>query len=260
MYLNELYDKVKEIFQDYYEIEVKKKDEDRIRISIKKEDIEVAVLFKISNNFNIIEAKTVYNNIVIPELPCWFKNKQIELMDLITKYKKDFKMHVCIKESELEFFKKLKEYKPIFIGDGIERIEDTQEFKDKHKHQPNTNNVKPNHYKLNIKGQDIEVMDIIDAVVKDMDGRKGYIVGNILKYVCRAEKKNRLEDYKKARTYLDMLIGGSDTTNEIPQELENERFFNSGTFRENNIVRAEKVIKDKLKKNIDDLKPLTRGR
>ncbi|MCI7187196.1 MAG: DUF3310 domain-containing protein [Fusobacterium mortiferum] len=91
-----------------------------------------------------------------------------------------------------------------------ERIEDTQEFKDKHKHNATVeeNNIKPNHYKLNIKGQNIEVMDIIDAVVKDMDGRKGYIVGNILKYVCRAEKKNGLEDYKKARTYLDMLIGG----------------------------------------------------
>lgn len=90
------------------------------------------------------------------------------------------------------------------------RIEDTQEFKDKRKHNSTVeeNNIKPNHYKLNIKGQDIEVMDIIDAVVKDMDGRKGYIVGNILKYVCRAEKKNGLEDYKKARTYLDMLIEG----------------------------------------------------
>ena len=95
-------------------------------------------------------------------------------------------------------------------SETTERIEDTQEFKDKHKHNATVeeSNIKPNHYKLNIKGQDIEVMDIIDAVVKDMDGRKGYIVGNILKYVCRAEKKNGLEDYKKARTYLDMLIEG----------------------------------------------------
>lgn len=99
-----------------------------------------------------------------------------------------------------------KEFIKLFKNDSEKKIEDTQEFKDKHKHQSDTNNIKPNHYKLNIKGQDIEVMDIIDAVVKEMDGRKGYIVGNILKYVCRAEKKNGLEDYKKARTYLDMLI------------------------------------------------------
>lgn len=95
-------------------------------------------------------------------------------------------------------------------SETTERTEDTQEFKDKHKHNATVeeSNIKPNHYKLNIKGQDVEVMDIIDAVVKDMDGRKGYVVGNILKYVCRAEKKNGLEDYKKARTYLDMLIEG----------------------------------------------------
>lgn len=129
-------------------------------------------------------------------------------------------------ESAKEF---IKLFEKDFQPKVTERIEDTQEFKDKHKHQPNleaaidstteflremreqpTDNIKPNHYKLNIKGQDVEVMDIIDAVVKDMDGRKGYIVGNILKYVCRAEKKNGLEDYKKARTYLDMLIGGKD--------------------------------------------------
>lgn len=106
-----------------------------------------------------------------------------------------------------KLYNEIKECKPVFIGNEVERIEDAQEFKEKHKHQSDTNNIKPNHYKLNIKGQDVEVMDIIDAVVKEMDGRKGYIVGNILKYVCRAEKKNGLEDYKKARTYLDMLLG-----------------------------------------------------
>lgn len=110
-------------------------------------------------------------------------------------------------ESAKEFIRLFeKDFKPKAAG----IIKYTQEFKDKHKHNATVeeNNIKPNHYKLNIKGQDIEVMDIIDAVVKDVDGRKGYIVGNILKYVCRAEKKNGLEDYKKARTYLDMLIEG----------------------------------------------------
>lgn len=175
--------------------------------------------------------------------------------ELSSKNSKDQKLV----ESAKEF---IRLFEKDFQPKVTERIEDTQEFKDKHKHNATVeeSNIKPNHYKLNIKGQDIEVMDIIDAVVKDMDGRKGYIVGNILKYVCRAEKKNGLEDYKKARTYLDMLISNSNTTNEIPQELENERFFNSGAFRESNIIRAEKVIKEKLKKNIDDLKPLTRVR
>lgn len=230
MYLNELHDKIKEIFQDYYEIEVKKKDEDRIRISVKKENIEVFVLFKISNNFNLIGAKTVYNNTAIPELPCWFKNKQIELMDLITEFKKVFKVK-HIKECEtfpseydselIDFIQNLKDRRPqleekdwnkIIGGKSVERIEDTQEFKDKHKHNATVeeSNIKPNHYKLNIKGQEFEVMDVVDAVVEGMEAKKACRIMNILKYVCRAEKKNGLEDYKKARTYLDMLIGGKD--------------------------------------------------
>ena len=39
-----------------------------------------------------------------------------------------------------------------------------------------------------------------------MKNRLGFIVGNIIKYVCRAEHKNGLEDLYKARHYLDILI------------------------------------------------------
>lgn len=34
----------------------------------------------------------------------------------------------------------------------------------------------------------------------------GYIVGNIIKYVCRYKFKNGVEDLRKARHYIDMLI------------------------------------------------------
>ena len=34
----------------------------------------------------------------------------------------------------------------------------------------------------------------------------GYIAGNVIKYVVRYKSKNGLEDLKKARHYLDMLI------------------------------------------------------
>lgn len=34
----------------------------------------------------------------------------------------------------------------------------------------------------------------------------GFIPGNIIKYVCRYGNKNGIEDLKKARHYLDMLI------------------------------------------------------
>lgn len=69
---------------------------------------------------------------------------------------------------------------------------------------------KPNHYQLESNGQKLEVKDLIKAVVKDMDGTKGYYVGNVIKYVLRAEKKNRLEDYKKAKRYLEFIIDECD--------------------------------------------------
>lgn len=34
----------------------------------------------------------------------------------------------------------------------------------------------------------------------------GFIAGNVVKYITRYEKKNGLEDLKKARHYIDLLI------------------------------------------------------
>ncbi|MDY5795477.1 MAG: DUF3310 domain-containing protein [Fusobacterium gastrosuis] len=67
---------------------------------------------------------------------------------------------------------------------------------------------KHNHYQL--EGLGIEVKDIIFEVTKDLVGKEAVCVGNILKYVMRAKKKNGLEDYKKAYEYLGYLIGDQD--------------------------------------------------
>lgn len=61
----------------------------------------------------------------------------------------------------------------------------------------------PTHYKLD--GLDIEVKDILKSVLGTV-GFLGFYEGNIIKYILRASKKNGLEDYKKARQYLDWLI------------------------------------------------------
>jgi len=56
----------------------------------------------------------------------------------------------------------------------------------------------PTHYKVG----GIETIDFIEA--KNL----GYHLGNVVKYVSRADHKNaRLEDLKKARWYLDRAIG-----------------------------------------------------
>lgn len=51
----------------------------------------------------------------------------------------------------------------------------------------------------------IEVISIIEDQLT-ADEFRGYIKGNILKYITRERHKNGLEDLKKARWYLDRLI------------------------------------------------------
>jgi protein 1.7 protein len=51
-----------------------------------------------------------------------------------------------------------------------------------------------------------KVKDVIFEVVKDMKGSEAVCVGNILKYVMRARKKNGIEDYQKAYEYLGYLL------------------------------------------------------
>ena len=66
----------------------------------------------------------------------------------------------------------------------------------------NDNVNSPKHYKL--EGLDVETIDIIKATVKDFNS---FCHGNIIKYVLRANKKNGVEDFKKAKKYIEMMIG-----------------------------------------------------
>lgn len=63
------------------------------------------------------------------------------------------------------------------------------------------NNIRPNHYKTG----DIECIDYIKDVMSS-ESYKGFLHGNIIKYISRYENKNGVEDLKKAKVYLDWLI------------------------------------------------------
>lgn len=64
----------------------------------------------------------------------------------------------------------------------------------------------PSHYRLEgLKG--IESIDIIKAVLGE-EGFKKFCRGNALKYLIRADKKNGLEDLRKAAVYLSWEING----------------------------------------------------
>ena len=42
----------------------------------------------------------------------------------------------------------------------------------------------------------------------------GFCAGNIIKYVCRYKDKNGIEDLKKARHYIDLLIEIEESKNQ----------------------------------------------
>ena len=69
----------------------------------------------------------------------------------------------------------------------------------------NDNVNSPKHYELN--GLNVEVIDVIKATVKDFDS---FCHGNFIKYVLRANKKNGTEDLKKAKKYIEIMIGDED--------------------------------------------------
>lgn len=59
----------------------------------------------------------------------------------------------------------------------------------------------PQHYTFG----GIETIDYLRAKLT-REQLKGYYVGNLLKYLSRAGRKNGVEDYKKAEVYLKWLI------------------------------------------------------
>lgn len=73
----------------------------------------------------------------------------------------------------------------------------------------NDNVNKPSHYIGNI-----ETIDYIkDKLTQDQF--VGYRIGNVIKYISRYQKKNGLEDLKKAKVYLSWAIenyGGDNQT------------------------------------------------
>ena len=65
-----------------------------------------------------------------------------------------------------------------------------------------SNAINPAHYKSG----GIECIDYLRAKLSPEEFR-GFLKGNAMKYLSRAEQKGREEDYKKAAWYTSMLAG-----------------------------------------------------
>lgn len=62
----------------------------------------------------------------------------------------------------------------------------------------------------------IETIDVIKAWTKGLDGIIATDTGNVIKYISRWNKKNGIEDLKKAQWYLNHLI------KEMEERMEND--------------------------------------
>lgn len=73
----------------------------------------------------------------------------------------------------------------------------TEKFKN------NDNIISPNHYASD-KG--FEVFDVQEAFIHELKGMSANYWCNIVKYILRFQRKNGVEDLKKAKYYLEKLI------------------------------------------------------
>ena len=72
------------------------------------------------------------------------------------------------------------------------------------------NVIRPNHYASN-KG--FEVFDVQEAFIHELKGMAANYWCNVVKYILRFQRKNGVEDLKKAKYYLEKLID-EETDNE----------------------------------------------
>lgn len=61
----------------------------------------------------------------------------------------------------------------------------------------------PSHYQSET---GLEVIDVIEAFTSELKGIEATDTGNVLKYMCRWNSKNGLQDLNKAAWYLQHLI------------------------------------------------------
>lgn len=61
----------------------------------------------------------------------------------------------------------------------------------------------PRHYQTS---SGLETIDVIEAFTENLTGAEATNTGDVIKYICRWNSKNGLEDLKKARWYLNRLI------------------------------------------------------
>lgn len=77
-------------------------------------------------------------------------------------------------------------------------------IKDGENYESEDKNVShPSHYQSD---NGIEVIDVIEAFTKGLEGIEATDTGNVIKYICRWKNKNGTQDLEKAMWYLQHLL------------------------------------------------------
>lgn len=117
------------------------------------------------------------------------------------------------KEADDEFQKLMAEYNNKLVTTNGKILQGSDEpqswyekeferiIKEEHKNEDNINS--PDHY---VTDKGFEVFDVQEAFIHELKGMAASYWCNVVKYILRFQKKNGVEDLKKARYYLDKLI------------------------------------------------------
>lgn len=96
--------------------------------------------------------------------------------------------------------KLMKEYNNKLVTTNGQILQDGEECR---QIKGKDNITSPNHY---VTDKGFEVFDVQEAFIHELKGMAASYWCNVVKYILRFQKKNGVEDLKKARYYLDKLI------------------------------------------------------
>lgn len=69
----------------------------------------------------------------------------------------------------------------------------------------------------------LEVIDVIEAFCKNLNGAEAFCIANAIKYLCRFDKKNGVEDLKKAQWYINYVIDARTPADYVEPKNEDKK-------------------------------------
>lgn len=203
-------EKINEYLEENYNYD--DTDSEEIKRKIKDTAKEINDVWVINNNFEPGELDTINKHCILMELNRLYTrisdlkeeyeslNKGAETQEMIKRLVKS-EVNELADKFLRESFGSLIKYDKNNFSEDKEEINNEIEEQKQGKHSP-----RPNHYQIQLPdGYKLNSILLIQSLLTPEEFR-GFLKGNILKYVFREGKKNGLEDIKKLNTYNKWII------------------------------------------------------